>query len=95
MLPASPCSKISRVVAIEIPNRNSVVTNNTEGKEENASGDGKYKATINSTAEIVMLMPMSTSTTQTGKGKIIMKMMATNMTTNTKSLRLEAAIAKR
>jgi hypothetical protein len=42
-----------------------------------------------------MLMPMSTSTTQTGKGKIIMKMMATNMTTNTKSLRLEAAIAKR
>ena len=91
MWPASPCKRIRRVVAIEIPNRSSVLTNNTDGKLENASGDGRYIATINSMADTVMLTPISTSTSQVGSGRIIIKTIATSKTASTMSLRLDAS----
>ena len=95
MWPASPCSRMSRVVAMEMPSRNSVVTSSTDGNDENASGDGRYMATISSVAEMVMLTPMSASTASVGSGRIIMKMMATIITARMMSLRLVSAAMPR
>ena len=38
ILPASACSRISRVVVMEIDSRNSVVISSTAGKAEKATG---------------------------------------------------------
>ncbi|CFP62558.1 Uncharacterised protein [Bordetella pertussis] len=95
MWPASPCSRISRVVAMEMPSRNSVVTSRTEGNEENARGEGRYIATISRTADSVMFAPISTSTSVVGNGRIIMKTIATMSTASTMSLRLVASATAR
>jgi hypothetical protein len=63
------------------------VTSKTEGKEENASGLGKYIATISKVADKHILTAISASTSQVGKGKIIMKMMQTIKAASTRSLR--------
>ena len=83
------------MVAMEMPSRNSVVTSSTDGNDENASGDGRYMATISSVAEMVMLTPMSASTASVGSGRIIMKMMATIITARMMSLRLVSAAMPR
>ena len=88
MWPASPFRRISRVVAMPIANRNKVVTSKTDGNEENASGVGKYIATISKIADKHMLVAISASINQVGSGKIIIKMMQTISVARTRSLRL-------
>src|SRR5690606_18233203 len=95
MWPASPCSRISRVVAMEMPSRNRVVTSSTEGKDEKDSGEGRYMATISRMADSVMLVPISTSTSEVGSGRIIMKMIETIRTARTMSLRLVRILTAR
>jgi hypothetical protein len=64
-----------------------VVTSSTDGNELNASGLGRYIATISRMAEMHMFTAISASTSHVGSGRIIMKMMQTMSAASTRSLR--------
>ena len=69
-------------------NLNKVVTNKTDGKDENASGVGRYIATISRIADRHIFVAISASISQVGSGKIIIKIMQTIKVASTRSLRL-------
>ncbi len=93
--PASPWSRINRVVATESARRNKVVSSSTAGNEEKASGRGRYNDSTISRQEMQMLMAISTSTTEVGNGRISMNTMPSTTNAPATSMRRSAAPAAR
>jgi hypothetical protein len=93
MCPASPFSKIKRVVATSRASLNNVVNNNTAGKVENAKGPAKYKDKTTKIHESEIFMAIKISTIKIGKGKIIMNTIATTKNAATISIFFEAEFA--
>src|SRR5450830_2012327 len=91
--PASPSSRIRRVVETEMASRNKVVNNNTAGNVENAVGPGMYIATTTISPEMHRLSAIKISSNQTGIGNTNMKTMPMTMPAAASSARLAICAA--
>jgi hypothetical protein len=78
------------VVAMLRANLNKVVNSKTAGKVENAKELGKYKDKITNKQDVEILMAIKMSTSQIGRGIIIINTMAMMMMAAMISERLEA-----
>ena len=85
MWPASPSSRISRVVATDSDNRNNVEISSTLGKLLNATGCGTYSAISSRTTPQAMFTATSTSITAVGNLSTIRAMIAMTPSASTMS----------